>query len=323
MLRSRAFVVFGGWLTVLAIASVSERSRAAGREAPQASGSAPRLVATAPDAGPQLTPMLAKGDPAIFGSFVKPGSPTPAVIADVACPSDMVEVEGDYCPYVEQKCARWLDPATKLQCAEFEKPASAGRCFMKTERKRFCIDRYEWPNKVGELPRSMASWNDAKATCESIGKRLCSDTEWTLACEGPERHPYPYGDGYARNDSACNVDKPYVWPNPDRVYDPATSAQELARLDQREPSGARSSCVSPYGVHDMTGNVDEWVVNVSQFGQPHESGLKGGYWGPVRTRCRPMTTGHEQTFRYYQTGFRCCGSAHEGGTSDEAPLATR
>lgn len=322
MLRSRAFVVFGGWLTVLAIASVSARSHAAGRQGPPPAAGTPKLVASSHDAGPQLTPMLAKGDPSIFGSFIKPGSPAPEPIAQ-ACPSNMVEVEGDYCPYVEQKCARWLDPATKLQCAEFEKPASAGHCFMKTERKRFCIDRYEWPNKAGELPQSMASWNDAKASCESLGKRLCSDTEWTLACEGPERHPYPYGNGYARDDGACNMDKPYVWPNPERVYDPATSAQEVARLNQREPSGARASCVSPYGVHDMTGNVDEWVVNVSQFGQPYESGLKGGYWGPVRTRCRPMTTGHEQSFRYYQTGFRCCGSAHETGSSENAPLASR
>jgi hypothetical protein len=323
MLRSRAFVAFGGWLTVLAIASVSQRSHAADRQTPQPAAAAPKLVASAPEAGPHLTPMLAKGDPSIFGSFIKPGAPAAPALADEACPANMVEVEGDYCPYVEQKCSRWLDPATKLQCAEFEKPAVEGRCFMKTDHKRFCIDRFEWPNKAGEVPVAMASWNDAKASCESIGKRLCSDTEWTLACEGPEHHPYPYGDGYARDGGACNMDKPYVWPNPERVYDPQTSAAELARLDQREPSGARASCVSPYGVHDMTGNVDEWVVNVSQFGQPHESGLKGGYWGPVRTRCRPMTTGHEQTFRYYQTGFRCCGSAHEAGTTDTSSMASR
>jgi sulfatase modifying factor 1 len=72
----------------------------------------------------------------------------------------------------------------------------------------------------------------------------------------------------------------------------------------------------------MTGNVDEWVVNVSQFGQPYVSGLKGGYWGPVRTRCRPMTTGHEQTFRYYETGFRCCTWASNSNSGD-APLASR
>ncbi|MGH7295369.1 MAG: formylglycine-generating enzyme family protein, partial [Polyangiaceae bacterium] len=234
----------------------------------------------------------------------------------------MVEVEGDYCPYVEEKCARWLDPATKLQCAEFEPETMGTRCGMKTQHQRFCMDRYEWPNKPGVLPTSMASWVEAKATCEGVGKRLCGDTEWTLACEGPTHQPYPYGTGYQRDSSACNIDKPYIWPHPEKVYDPQMSAAEVARLDQREPSGSRASCVSPYGVHDMTGNVDEWVVNVSQQGRPFKSGLKGGYWGPVRTRCRPMTTGHEETFRYYQIGFRCCGAAQAAVVGDD-PLASR
>ena len=42
------------------------------------------------------------------------------------------------------------------------------------------------------------------------------------------------------------------------------------------------------------------------FYRPYVSGLKGGYWGPVKTRCRPMTTVHDPNFHYYQVGFRCC-----------------
>jgi sulfatase modifying factor 1 len=69
----------------------------------------------------------------------------------------------------------------------------------------------------------------------------------------------------------------------------------------------------------MTGNVDEWVIN--ETGKPYKSGLKGGYWGPVRDRCRPMTIAHNEEFAYYQIGFRCCGdpspasSAPAPGTS--------
>jgi hypothetical protein len=304
-------------LTVIAVATVSVRSQAA-----DANGhdTTPHVL-PARASGPKLVPMLARGEAPLFGSFIKPGTAPGVLPSGAACPPDMVEVEGEYCPFVEQRCLRWLDPVTKLQCAEFDRFEGAGTCHMKTEQKKFCIDRYEWPNKLGALPRYMASWVEAKATCESIGKRLCSDTEWTLACEGPERQPYPYGAGYARDNTACNIDKPYIWPHPERVYDPRASADELERLDQREPSGSRASCVSPYGVHDMTGNVDEWVVNVSQHGEPHISGLKGGYWGPVRTRCRPMTTAHEETFRYYQIGFRCCGGAREVDIGPE-PLAS-
>jgi formylglycine-generating enzyme len=320
--RSTRLAGLGGALTVLVVATFSPRSHAAAKEEHEEAASP---AGAARSQGPRLVPLMAKRDVAIFGSFIKPGGSPDAVPSDATCAPDMTEVEGDYCPYVEQRCLRWLDPATQLQCAEFDRTpqqARGAKCTMKTVHQKFCIDRYEWPNKAGVLPRTMASWVEAKATCESSGKRLCDDTEWTLACEGPQHQPYPYGEGFSRDGAACNIDKPYIWPRPEKVYDPQTSVEELARLDQREPSGARPACVSPYGVHDMTGNVDEWVVNVSQSGQPHTSGLKGGYWGPVRTRCRPMTTGHEETFRYYQIGFRCCGAASPVEVG-EAPLAAR
>ena len=173
--------------------------------------------------------------------------------------------------------------------------------------KHFCIDKYEFPNKEGEKPAVMKSWVDAKDARKARGKRLCGDSEWTVACEGQERLPYPYG--LKRDSNACNIDKPH--PTPDEralgSSDAKVREAEGARLYQGESSGSRSACVSPFGVHDMTGNVDEWVVNES--GQPFKSGLKGGYWGPVRDRCRPMTTVHGPEFQFYQIGFRCCADA--------------
>jgi hypothetical protein len=327
MRRSRALSLFGWFLTILAVATVTARSHAADRLRSRAAATGVQS-ASRPDLQLQLLPAPPVDHvAALFGTFVKPGVapavvPSDAAPGEAACAPDMVEVEGDYCPYVEQKCLRWLDPATHLQCAEFDKTVTSAHCAVKTQHKRFCIDRYEWPNKVGALPRYMANWYEAKASCEATGKRLCSDTEWTLACEGEDRQPYPYGDGYERNQQACNIDKPYIWPHAEKIYDPRTASDELARLDQREVSGSRAACVSPYGVHDMVGNVDEWVVNISQAGKPFQSGLKGGYWGPVRTRCRPMTTAHDETFRYYQIGFRCCGAA-QSVDAGAAPMATR
>ena len=319
----------------MGVGTVSAHSHAAGRSGqsdirqvvvPFATVVAPALDFSPVESGANrrdAPPILAnRGTAALFGSFVTPAPSPVALPSDEACPPDMVGVEGDYCPIVAQRCLRWLDAETKLQCAEFERTPAAGSCPLKAQHKRFCVDRYEWPNKAGALPQYMASWNEAKASCEGMGKRLCSDTEWTLACEGPDRQPYPYGDGYVRDDRACNIDKPYIWPHPEKIFEAKTQGDELSRLDQREPSGSRVACVSPYGVHDMVGNVDEWVVNESQLGKPYRSGLKGGYWGPVRTRCRPMTTAHEEGFRYYQIGFRCCGAAHEVEAS-EAPLVQR
>jgi formylglycine-generating enzyme required for sulfatase activity len=224
-----------------------------------------------------------------------------------SCPGGMVDVEGSYCPEVEQRCVKWLDGPRHSgrlryqprRCAEFDKTT---KCVGEPTLKHFCIDRYEYPNRPGEKPAVMRSWNDADRTCRASGKRLCADSEWTLACEGKDRLPYPYGT--RRDPSACNIDKPHPDVNESALADPALRDAEVERLWQGEPSGSRTSCVSDYGVFDLTGNVDEWVVNES--GHPFKSASKGGYWGPVRNRCRPTTTAHGEDFAFYQLGFRCC-----------------
>jgi formylglycine-generating enzyme required for sulfatase activity len=57
----------------------------------------------------------------------------------------------------------------------------------------------------------------------------------------------------------------------------------------------------------MTGNVDEWTASVHREG--YRSVFKGGYWGPVRARCRASTRAHDEEFYFYQQGFRCCADA--------------
>jgi hypothetical protein len=67
------------------------------------------------------------------------------------------------------------------------------------------------------------------------------------------------------------------------------------------------TCKSGFGVYDMTGNLDEWVVNDEPPREKSKwAGLKGGAWGHVRNQCRPMTYSHEPEFAYYFVGFRCC-----------------
>ena len=321
MRRSSALSLFGILGAVLTVGTVSARPHAASRAQGTAFAASIEGAGSARTALRSLELLPSDGSRApLLGTVMWSPAPADLEATSQACPAETVEVEGDYCPVVEQRCLRWLDPEARLRCAEFEQLPAAARCPVKAAHKRFCIDRYEWPNKAGALPTYMTSFREAKAACESVDKRLCDDTEWTLACEGPERQPYPYGDGHIRDDRACNIDKPYIWPRPERIFDPSTRDDELARLDQREPSGARASCISPYGVRDMVGNVDEWVVNASQAGRPFAGGLKGGYWGPVRTRCRPMTTAHDESFRYYQIGFRCCRGTV---ASSEPSLAAR
>ncbi len=222
----------------------------------------------------------------------------------MACPVGMVDVEGDYCADLpEQKCIKWVS-TPGLRCAAFAKSEA---CASATVRKHFCMDRFEYPNLPGDKPLVMKNWFEARALCAAAGsgKRLCNDSEWTLACEGPERLPYPYG--LARDATACNIDKPPINVHEEDLRNVTRRDAEAKRLWQGEPSGTRDRCKSAFGVQDMTGNVDEWVVN--EKGKPHKSALKGGYWSWVRGRCRPLTDGHAEDFRYYQIGFRCCSEA--------------
>lgn len=242
-------------------------------------------------------------------AVVAAASPSADVLApaapSAACPEGMVEITGSYCDRVEQVCVKWLgkDGQKKDRCAEF---APRSRCVGHEAPKHVCMDRYEYPNRAGEKPAVATTWAEARNTCASQGKRLCGSEEWTLACEGPSRLPYP--TGYTRDREACDLDKPYIMPNNREYANPATRAAELARTDQRDASGSHAACASAFGVHDMVGNVDEWVVNEhgSMAKAPYKSGLKGGYWGPVRNRCRPMTTDHNAWHSGYQVGFRCC-----------------
>ena len=227
----------------------------------------------------------------------------------------MIEVEGTFCPFLDQICIK-RPVAMSYRCSEYRAPS--GNCQTGTSNKHFCIDTYEWPNKAGEEPVVMKSWYEARDACQSIGKRLCTQDEWTLACEGPEHLPYPYG--YTRDATACNIDKDAIQVNESALKRPDKRDAEVARLWQGEASGSRPGCKSPFGVFDMTGNVDEWTVN--ETGNPHNSALKGGYWSWVRGRCRAVTAGHDEGFRYYQIGWRCCANPGASVSAPSAPSAS-
>ncbi|WP_437594016.1 formylglycine-generating enzyme family protein [Sorangium sp. So ce1000] len=256
-----------------------------------------------PDAAPVLrsvSPRASAGAP-LFDPFA--ADP----VARAACPADMTLVDGDFCPSLPYVCARSGDGAGH-GCPEY---ARGARCGAAVDHRRFCIDRHEWPNRVGELPRVYVDWHEAKSLCASIGKRLCRRSEWMLACEGPKRLPYPWG--FVRTPSPCNIDRAAIAFDIDAMVDEATREGEIARLWQADPIGSHPNCVSAYGAYDLSGNVDEWTDNLADDpGTSRPATLNGGYWGPVRNTCRLTTGGHGPTFKFYQVGFRCCAETVDG-----------
>lgn len=210
-----------------------------------------------------------------------------------SCPRGTVLVDGDSYPVALRTCLE----GKPYRCRRFSEKV---RLIGEPTRLRFCVDVYEHPNRKGATPEVGMTWHEAKASCEQEGKRLCTEDEWTLACEGPDRNPYP--TGLVRDAEACNIDRPWMRPDNTKLNGPRRQ-EELDRLSQSVPSGS-SGCVSHYGAVDMTGNVDEWVEN--RDGRRYRSGLKGGWWGPVRNRCRPITLFHNEWHHGYQISTRCC-----------------
>lgn len=258
----------------------------------------------------------------------------PAGIADkksAPCPDDMVEIDGFYCPNLQVKClynvdidGKRLPGAGSLSsaCGEYQNPTV---CLSKErQHMHFCIDRYEYPNHKGSIPQDWMTWYSAKNACESIGKRLTTAKEWTLAAEGPNDHPLPYGDGFHRNSKMCNFDRHFS-----DIYDlPEYKALHLHGIDVFKakspndamskalrlflvPSGSMPDCHSDFGVYDMSGNLDEEVINEGGGDCSNHttgnciSGLKGGHVWHVRNASRPMTTAHGQNFGWYETSSRC------------------
>lgn len=272
----------------------------------------PAWVSAAPDAGfvDAEAPQAVAADA---------GSPEDASASAVpsACPSGMQLVEGEYCTKVEQKCKKsWFDKSNKKTICEVFEPGST--CIGEKVKKRYCIDTYEWPNVKGERPEVMNRFHQAQIKCAALGKRMCTESEWTFACEGPEMLPYPYG--YVRDSAKCNGDHLWDSPNMDKVA--ARDPAELARLWQGVRSGSQPNCISPFGVADLPGNADEVVASETpkSRGGKFDSVNTGGPWYKgVRNQCRPKIYTHDEDFYYYFLSFRCCAEPDGQATDPRTP----
>ncbi len=230
-------------------------------------------------------------------SLVPEAPPPPEPPAPQSCPAGMVLVDGEHCPEVEHKCLRWLDPPGKwrfFRCAEYAKEAT---CKKPRVHKKFCIDADEARATPSDpRPANHVSYKMANAACSARGARLCTESEFEFACEGEELRPYPYG--FTRDAKACNVDREdVVTPNKKAIYDLRRTPEQTAQ------------CVSPFGVRNLAGNVEEWVTRDRPTLHTKSTLLKGSWWLKGKHTCRATNGGHDDWYQGTETGYRCCAEA--------------
>ncbi|MBN2306883.1 gamma-glutamyl-gamma-aminobutyrate hydrolase family protein [Candidatus Peregrinibacteria bacterium] len=253
------------------------------------------------------------------------------------CPAEMVNIAGQFCidryesSLVDTEQHRVLSPyyspVKSRLVRDFNIWSKKAGTSVKPENSRWegpILDEtmsipapYAWQmnenydfmalSRQGVLPSGYMSQDDARLACENTGKRLCTNDEWEKACGGEQGWQFPYGESYVQG--KCNVFR-YTHPA-DAVHGIASRNLEDPRLNQvsdkdgplLHKTGTTPTCISRWGtdgVHDMVGNLAEWIGDVTAF--------KGGFYSrSTRDGCyATLGQGHAKGYYNYSQGTRCC-----------------
>lgn len=187
-----------------------------------------------------------------------------------------------------------LQTGEKLVSAKAAEPVVfAGR----SRRKEQDWRRFPVALVSGEDAFAYARWRSE--TGRIPGARLCREDEWERAARGADDRVYPHGDYLAPDDA--NFDETY--------------ARQPLAIGYDEV-GSHPSSASPFGVEDLSGNIEEWTTPVLA-GAYSSSGvsttvnrslvLRGGSW--LLDTSTALVTNRslaDASFRDMMFGVRLC-----------------
>ena len=92
-------------------------------------------------------------------------------------------------------------------------------------------------------PINCVDWPQARAYCQWLGGDLPTEARWEYAARGSDGRAYPWGNEWSSDAPTCML------------------AQYSGCGGDTVPVGSKPTGVSPFGLHDMAGNVWEWVLD--------------------------------------------------------------
>lgn len=153
---------------------------------------------------------------------------------------------------------------------------------------------YRWgeasPRWQASQPVMGVNWHDADAYCRWAGKRLPTEQEWEKAARGTDGRKYPWGNEEPTSRHA-------------NMRGSTSTEGYFALTDV----GSLKAGASPYGIHDMAGNVWEWTS--SDYGSSNKV-IRGGSWSVTPPNLRSTyRLRNTPAYRQVRLGFRCAQDA--------------
>ena len=218
------------------------------------------------------------------------------------CPQGMAKVE-NFC--IDQFEGTLVHTKTEEPWSPYKNPGKT-------------INDLKAVSRLGVVPQAYITGEQAAIACQNAEKRLCADSEWLQACAGSEERKFPYGN--QEISGQCNYGR--MHPDVRTAEKPAAKYEltdsEVNKVYDLASTGKYNQCVTPEGIYDLTGNLQEWVDD----GNPAiPNKLGGGYYGaplcsggvcviqePAKDNrgCGFQIVGHPITHWDYSVGFRCC-----------------